>query len=131
MIRMTGLLLLFAMWPGAPAQGRNVFQTTLSDGIHRLFLVDHGSSLRVVLMGESVPEFRGAVAKPVPVTQVWLLQRDGSSVPRRTGLQAGGPVFMGGWATTSADISFEHVPVGNLSGVVVAVNNKLLVREIR
>jgi len=120
-----------AMGSGTPEQGRNVFQTTLSDGIQRLTIVDHGSSLRVVLMGESVPEFRGGVAKPVPVTQVWLLQKDGSSVPQRTGLHAGGPVFMGGWATTSADISFAHVPVGNLSGVVVAVGNKLLVREIR
>jgi hypothetical protein len=128
---MTTLLLLLAMWPGTPDQGRNVFQTTLSDGIQRLTIVDHGSSLRVVLMGEPVPEFRGAVAKPVPVTQVWLLQKNGASVPQRTSLHVGEPVFMGGWATTSADISFARVPVGDLSGVVVAVNNKLLVREIR
>lgn len=137
MIRRAVFLAFLVVLPVSANQGRDVFSTPLaepsllSDGIQKLTVVDHGTSLRVVLMGESVPEFRGAVPKPPPASQVWLLRKDGTAVPQLSGLRATAFGSMGGWATPAQDLSFQHVAAEELAGVVIAVNGKLIVREVR
>jgi hypothetical protein len=137
MIRRAVFLGFLVVLPVSAGQGRDVFSTPLAEpsllsyGIQKLTVVDHGTSLRVVLMGESVPQFRGAVPKPSPAGQVWLLRRDGTAVPHLSGLRANALVSMGGWATPSQDLSFQHVAADELAGVVIAVNGKLIVREFR
>lgn len=126
MRQFVALVFLLTVVPSAAEQGRTILRAPLADGIQDLRLVDYRTSLGVVLLGESTPEFRGAVAKPVPATQVWLLRKDGTSVRQRNGLRHNLGVGMGGWHTKSSDISFEHVPVAEVAGVVVAVNDRLL-----
>ena len=38
---------------------------------------------------------------------------------------------MEGWASISAELSFEHAEARDLAGVVVGVKGKLIVREIQ
>ena len=42
-----------------------------------------------------------------------------------------GAAFNAGSGAVSAELSFEHAEARDLAGVVVGVNGKLLVREIR
>ena len=104
----------------------------LSDGMAWLTLMDDGHQLRVDLAGRSVPEFRGETPAPPSAEglQVWLLRKDGTAAPRRSPLREAAWASMGGWGTRSLQIVFEHAPFGELAGVIVSANGKLIVREM-
>ena len=118
------------------AQSASHFQDLswpLSDGISELWLFDAKTSLRVAFFGQSVPDGRGEVPKPPPVSgvQVWILRKDGTALRQQSGIRVNGAAFNAGLGAVSADLSFEHAEARDLAGVVVGVNGKLIIREIR
>jgi hypothetical protein len=104
----------------------------LSDGIQAVTLMDQKQFLVVDLAGPSVPDFRGE--KPTRPSamglQVWVLRKDGTAVPPRSAMRESAWGSMGGWATLSQELTFQHARFEDLAGVVVSVNGKLIVREM-
>lgn len=87
----------------------------------------------VQLSGQSTPNGK-TNPNPKPLSgmaiQLWLLRTDGTAVP-----QHGKPGFVGlsnmGEVTDMMSLLFEDAPTKDLAGVVVSVNGKFYVREIK
>src|SRR5580693_1570431 len=62
-------------------------------------------------------------------TQVWLLRADGTSVAQRPKMPCVGD--RAGVVTDTACFSFDDAPRQDVAGVVVSVDGKLYVREIK
>jgi hypothetical protein len=92
---------------------------------------DSPAYIEVLLQGQSI---RPGEVDPKPLTgmtlQVWLLRTDGTTLA-----QARKPIHVRGFApglsTAEMLFAFPPIPLQELAGVVVSVNGKLYVREIK
>jgi hypothetical protein len=104
----------------------------LSDGIQAVTLMDESTFLKVDLAGQSAAEFRGEnpVAPPAKGLQVWVLSKDGTVLTQRTPMREAAWASMGGWATRTQELTFQHARFQDLAAVIVGVSGKPIVREM-
>jgi len=144
LVALTALSSSHALAQAVPCRNLEQPFTPLSDdaGI-RLIVQDcaeipgaQPAMLIVQLYGAS---WRNGEANPRPLSgmaiQVWLLRADGTAMDQRGSKPWKQPAAVGlsnlGSVTEIMSFSFEHTDPKELVGVVVSVNKKLFVREIK
>jgi hypothetical protein len=110
----------------------------LSDEIAALTVTEHSGlggppGVQVALQGPHVHDGAKNLLSP-RTTQVWLLRKDGTTVgdlSKPIEMIDNSSVRDFGVVTYGMLFTFQAVPPQDLAGVVVSVNGKLLVREIK
>ena len=117
--------------PSAQATRYLLHVSPLSDEITNLWVVETPEILEVQFDGQCT-RVGETNTKPLSgmTLQAWLLRADGTALAQRSNpsrASAGGS----GCKPDLMIFSFEHVPPKDLAGVVVSVDGKLFVREIK
>lgn len=106
-----------------------LLKAALSDRFESLTVIEGPDALLVSLAGPSVPR-EGVQPPPLSTegVQVWLLKRDGTAIAHLPGLARGAGSASGNTRRfVSVGFKFRKVAAGELAGVVLQTNGKLLV----